>query len=102
MSVGELAITPSISLVAVCCSSDSLLEFLKQPHVLDRDNRLVGEGFKKRDLAVRKRLDLKPPNEDRTDRYTLAQQRRCEQRAAFAVAKCRARLKCPGPPLRMS
>ena len=27
-----------------------LLEFLKQPHVLDRDHRLVGEGFKQFDL----------------------------------------------------
>ena len=27
-----------------------LLEFLEQPHVLDGDHRLVGEGFKKLDL----------------------------------------------------
>ena len=27
-----------------------LLEFLKQPHVLDGDHRLVGEGFKQLDL----------------------------------------------------
>ena len=26
------------------------LEFLEQPHVLDRDHRLVGEGFEKLDL----------------------------------------------------
>ena len=27
-----------------------LLEFLKQPHILDGDHRLVGEGFEKLDL----------------------------------------------------
>ena len=41
--------TPKISLVAVCCSND-FLEFLEQPHVLDGDDRLIGEGFKKFDL----------------------------------------------------
>ena len=49
MSVGELAMTPRISLVAVCCSND-FFEFLEQPHVLDGDHRLVGEGFEKLDL----------------------------------------------------
>ena len=42
--------TRRISLVAVCCSSASLSsrcvpEFLEQPHVLDGDDRLVGEGL---------------------------------------------------------
>ena len=41
--------TPRISLVAVCCSN-ALLEFLEQPHVLDGDHRLVGEGFEELDL----------------------------------------------------
>ena len=49
MSVGELAMTPKISLVAVCCSK-RFFEFLKQPHVLDGDHRLIGEGFQKFDL----------------------------------------------------
>ena len=49
ISVGELAMTPRISLVAVCCSSASV-ELLEQPHVLDGDHRLVGEGFKQLDL----------------------------------------------------
>ena len=49
MSVGELAMTPKISLVAVCCSND-FLEFLEQPHVFDGDHRLVGEGFEQLDL----------------------------------------------------
>ncbi len=34
------------------------LELLEQPHVLDRDHRLVGESFEQLDLAVRKRADL--------------------------------------------
>ena len=41
--------TPKISLVAVCCSNDSV-EFLEQPHVLDGDHRLIGEGFEELDL----------------------------------------------------
>ena len=49
MSVGELAMTPKISLVAVCCSNDSL-EFVEQPHVLNSDHRLIGEGFEQLDL----------------------------------------------------
>ena len=39
------------SLVAVCCSSASL-RFIEQPHVLDRDHRLVGEGLYQGDLLV--------------------------------------------------
>ena len=44
--------TPRISLVAVCCSSAviSVLEFLEQPHVLDRDHGLIGKGFEELDL----------------------------------------------------
>ena len=44
ISVGELAMTPKISLVAVCCSSDSLSS-LKQSDVLDGDDCLIGESF---------------------------------------------------------
>ena len=32
----------------------ALAEFLEQPHVLDGDHRLVGEGFEKRDLLFGK------------------------------------------------
>ena len=45
--------TPKISLVAVCCSNASVIlafPVLEQPHVLDGDHRLVGEGFKQLDL----------------------------------------------------
>ena len=56
--------TFSTSLVAVCCSSDSVssrvarLQLLEQPHVLDGDHRLVGEGLEQPDLPVGERLDL--------------------------------------------
>ena len=30
----------------------ALLEFFEQPHVLDRDHGLVGEGFEQSDLFV--------------------------------------------------
>ena len=33
----------------------ALAEFLEQPHVLDGDHRLVGEGLEKRDLLVGER-----------------------------------------------
>ena len=47
MSVGELAMTPKISLVAVCCSRGRRSsELIEQPHVLDGYHGLIGEGFK--------------------------------------------------------
>ena len=52
ISVGELAMTPRISLVAVCCSNASVRALVNKPRVLDRDHCLIGEGFKKFDLPV--------------------------------------------------
>ena len=55
-SPGELEMTRSTSAVAVCCSSASRklacarLHLFKQPHVLDRDHRLVGEDGYQIDL----------------------------------------------------
>ena len=37
----------------------ALLEFLEQAHVLDGDDGLIGEGFKKSDLFVGKRPNLR-------------------------------------------
>ena len=51
--------TLSTSAVAVCCCSASLelrgarLHLLEQPHVLDGDDRLVGEGLDQLDLTLR-------------------------------------------------
>ena len=47
-SVGELAMTPRISLVAVCCSSDSPIP--ETSGRFDGDDGLVGEGFEQFDL----------------------------------------------------
>ena len=58
VSVGEAEIARRISLVAVCCSSDSVSSRFRasssweQAHVLDRDHRLVREGLEKLDLLV--------------------------------------------------
>ena len=50
-SVGDWLITFRMSAVAVRCSSASL-GFVEQPHVLDRDDGLVGEGHDEGDLLV--------------------------------------------------
>ena len=70
MSVGELAMTPRISLVAVCCSNASF-EFLEQPHVLDGDDGLIGEGFKKFDLRRGEGAHLDATGVKRADEFPL-------------------------------
>ena len=40
----------------------AFLQFLEQPHVLDGDDGLVGEGLKQRHLLFGKRLDLRSTN----------------------------------------
>ena len=58
--------TRRISAVAVCCSSASVSSrfrassSVEQPHVLDRDHRLVGEGLEQRDLLVGERPRPRP------------------------------------------
>ena len=54
----------------------ALLEFFEQPHVLDRDDGLIGEGFEQSDLLVSERSNLCAANHDRTDGNSLTQQRR--------------------------
>ena len=51
----------------------ALLQFLEQPHVLDGDHRLVGEGFKQLDLLLGKRPNLRAANLNRPDGIALAQ-----------------------------
>ncbi len=58
-----------------------LLQLGEQPHVLDRDHRLVGEGLKESDLLVGERLDLHPADDDRPDGAALAQQRGAQEGA---------------------
>ena len=73
-SVGERLMTSSTSLVAVWYSSDSLqlarprLHLVEQPHVLDRDDGLVGEGRDELDLLVGERLHLVRGRADDADR----------------------------------
>jgi hypothetical protein len=52
----------------------TLLQFFEQPHVLDRDNCLVSEGFKKRYLLFAKRLDLLSANVNHPNRIAFAEQ----------------------------
>src|SRR5215467_2283111 len=59
MSLGERAIL--------------LLEFGEQSHVLDRDDRLVGECSQERDLALRKEARLLARHENRPDGISFAQ-----------------------------
>ena len=72
-SVGDRLITRRISPVAVCCSSASVkvavarLELLEQPHVLDGDDGLIGEGLEERDLGLREGPRRVAIDDDRAD-----------------------------------
>src|SRR5690348_10017837 len=46
----------------------ALLQFFEQPHVLDRDDGLIGKGFEKRDLFFREGTDLCTAYMNRSDR----------------------------------
>ena len=61
--------------------SVSRLQLLEQPHVLDGDHRLVGEGPQQRNLLVGERLDLGASDPDRADGCALAQQRNAQEGA---------------------
>ena len=50
------------------------LELLEQPHVLDRDHRLVGKGLEQRDLIVRKSAGLGAAHIDRADGLSVPQE----------------------------
>ena len=69
-----------------CASANrALLLGFEQPHVFDRDHRLVGEGLQKRDLLVAERSDLHSPYQNDSNGGTLAQQRR-RKRGPMALA----------------
>ena len=69
--------TRRISLVAVCVSSAvgqvavARLQLLEQPHVLDGDHGLVGEGLEERDLLS----SLKRPDSLRATRMVPSDRR---------------------------
>ena len=54
-------------------------EFLKQAHVLDCDNCLVGEGFEQLDLSLGERTNFPSTNMNRADGFAFAEQRRHER-----------------------
>ena len=56
------------------------LQLLEQAYVLDRDNRLVGEGAQQRDLLVRERVLFLPADRDGSHRRVVAHQRHHQQR----------------------
>ena len=45
----------------------SLLQLLEQPHVLNGNHRLIGEGLEKRDLLVGEGLDFRAADANRTN-----------------------------------
>ena len=72
----------------------ALSDFFEQPHVLDGDDGLVGEGLEERDLFFSEGPDFRSPNHDCADRNPFTKQRRdqnsCELRlvaAAFGFRK---------------
>ena len=83
----ERLITLSTSPVAICCSSASVevavprLQLLEQPHVLDRDDCLIGEGLEQRDLRVREAPHLAAAKEEHSDRHALAEEGRGQRSA---------------------
>src|SRR5262249_51908216 len=49
----------------------AILQFIKKPHVLNRDHRLVGEGFEKSDLVLRDRPDFSAMQGDCANQIVL-------------------------------
>ena len=52
-----------------------LLQFRKEPHVLDGDDRLVGEGFEQGDLIVREATEFATGHRDRSDSVVVTEYR---------------------------
>ena len=57
------------------------LHLVKQPHVVDRDHRLISEGGDEVDLLFREGFDFPALQGDDADRSAFAQQRNAEKRA---------------------
>src|SRR5262245_18768421 len=56
-------------------------EFLKQPGIFNRDDSLVGEGFKQLNLSLCERTNFSSTNINSADGHAFAKQRRREYRA---------------------
>src|SRR5262245_58784453 len=63
----------------------ALLQFLKQPHVFNRDDGLVGEGLEKRNLLVGERSDFCAPDYNNSDCDALAQERSGKKRSTTGL-----------------
>jgi hypothetical protein len=68
--------------LAVAC-----LELREQPHVLDRDHGLIGEGLQEGDFVVSKPPEVVTGNRDRPDRLVATEQRH-HNRASVAPDTC--------------
>src|SRR6516165_10266124 len=65
-----------------------VLDFIEQPHVLDGDARLVGEGRRQVDLLVSEGANGIAHKDNGADRMALAQQRYAEDRAIPDLLLC--------------
>src|SRR5215469_9315154 len=65
-------------LVRLCELATLVLDFVEQPHVLDRDRRLVREGRDQLDLLVGERLNGAARQDQHAGRSALAQHRHAE------------------------
>src|SRR5262249_39468450 len=62
------------------------LHLIEQPHVLDRDHRLVGEGCYQLDLLFGKGLYSLAPESDHADRHILPQERHAQRSSSLSEA----------------
>src|SRR5262249_52422877 len=60
---------------------EGLLDLIEQPHILDRDHRLVAKGCRKFDLSARERRHCGTRQREDTDGHSFSQQRNSQQRA---------------------
>ena len=74
------------------------LHLVEQPHVLDRDHRLVGERGDEFDLLVGEGPDGRAGQRQHADRHSLAQQRHAQRSPVFSDPLCLAPLRI-NPPL---
>jgi len=62
-----------------------VLRLVESPHVLDGDDRLVGEGLHERDLSVRERANLVPPERQCAEQGLLPEYGDAEDRTNLAA-----------------
>ena len=64
-----------------------VLDFTEQPHVLERNRRLVAEGSKQANLAIAEWPHLLPPDQNRTERLSFPVERRDQDRAVTEACR---------------